>query len=183
VTEPRDEPRPVSAGSDETGRPGSLMAVYLWDAVLALLAILGALAPFGGAIIAGGRTVDIPGLLQVLLAVQGAAYAASVIIVMIFLTRRFAWVRMTQIVVLVMAIAFAVVSLGVEQLAHHDVDPATIPSGALVVLIDLTVLFLLTAPKLRAWYVAPGRVPSWVRGTIALWVAGSVAVIVANALV
>lgn len=183
MTEPRDQPRPGAADDEQSARPASLMAVYLWDAVLALLAILGALAPFGGAILAGGATVEIPGILQALLALQGAAYAASVIIVMIFLTRRFTWVRRAQMVVLLMAIAFAALSLAVEQLVHHDVDPATIPPGALVVLIDMTILFLLTAPKLTAWYSTPARTPGWVRGTIAAWALGSVAVIVANALV
>lgn len=170
------------AGEEESGKPSSILAIYLWDSVLAMLGILGALVPFAGGVLLGGLQIDLPLWAQVLLAFQGATYAASVIIVMIFLTRRFVWVRVVQMLVLGVASALAVVSLAVEQLTHHDVSSDSLPGYAFVVLVNITVIFLLTAPKLRAWYSAPGKAPVWVRATVALWIAGAVAQIVTYAL-
>ncbi|MGI8847571.1 MAG: hypothetical protein ACR2GX_04800 [Candidatus Dormibacteria bacterium] len=175
------EPSPSAADTEQ--RPTSILAVYAWDSLLALFAILGALLPFGSSIdIGGGRGADVPVIVQVLLGLQGAAYAAAVIIVMIFLTRRLAWVRQAQMAVLGLAILLAVVSIGVRALVHHDVDQSQALSNLVFVLVDVLMLFIMTAEKLRAWYAGPGPMPSWVRATIALWAAGGVAVVVATAL-
>jgi len=176
----------VTENPDETAvetRPLGILAIYAWDSVLALFAILGALLPFGTSIDVGnGHGANIPVLVQVLLALQGATYAAAVIIVMIFLTRPLIWVRKAQMSVLGLAILLAAASVAERGLIHHDVDTSQLASNLLVVLIDAAVLFLMTAPKLRAWYSGPGPMPSWVRGTIAAWAAGGAAVVVAGAL-
>lgn len=169
------------AAAETERRPLAILLVYIWDALLATLAFFGALAAFGGQIDIGGRTVDVPTGIQVLTALQGAAYVGALVIVMVFLTRHLAWIRRAQIAVLLIAIAVGGASLGIRQLLHHDVDPVAALSNILFLLVDAVCVVAMTGPRVIAWYSAPGRMPGWVRGTIALWAAGGIAIVVAQA--
>jgi hypothetical protein len=163
----------TDAADEAAARPSSLLVVQLWDALLVCLAFLEVLGVFG---------TSLPGIVQVLYALQGATFMASIVIVMMALTRRLAWVRLAQIAVLAISAGFSVAVLATQVARHTDgTDLSSLPGTALLVLVSALVIVLLTAPKLRAWYMLPGAMPSWMRGTIALWVAGCVATVAAQA--
>ena len=161
----------TDAADEAAARPSSLLAVQLWDAVLVCLAFLEVLGVFG---------TSLPGLVQVLYALQGATFMASIVVVMMALPRRLAWVRLAQMVVLGVSAAFTIAVVA-TQLLRHTLDSSSVPGSAFLVVINAAVIVLLTAPKLRSWYLLPGAMPSWMRGTIALWLAGCVATVAAQA--
>lgn len=163
---------------DEPSRPTTILIAYVWDALLALGAILIALAPFSGGLEVSGRSVSLPASIQILLALEGGLYAAAVITVMISLTRPDRWVRRAQIAVLLLPIALIAVSDAVEQVVHHDVSAVQLLAGLLVVLFDAVILFAMTAPRLAAWYHRPGGMPAWVRLTLGLFLLAGIAAIV-----
>jgi hypothetical protein len=155
-----------------------LLVAYIWDAVLAVLAILIALAPFSGGLEANGQTVSLPVAVQLVLALEGGLYAAAVITVMIFLTRHNQWVRRAQMVVLLLPmLLFAASDIG-EQLIRHDVTGVQVFSSLLIALLDAAVLFAMTGPRVVAWYDRPGAMPVWVRVTLGLLLLSGIAAVV-----
>ncbi|MGA8015093.1 MAG: hypothetical protein WCB85_04165 [Candidatus Dormiibacterota bacterium] len=158
-----------------TERPNALLLVACFDALLAVLAILIALAPFGGAIDVGGKVIPLPLVIQVLLGLDGGLYAACVITVMVTLTRHDRWVRRTQIAVLALPIAVLVLSAVLEELLHHDLTGGQLLASLLVVLVDALIIFAMTGHRVVAWYHRPVPAPTWVRVTVGLFAAFSVA--------
>lgn len=163
-------------------RPGGVLFVYSWDLVLALGAIIAALAAFGGGLSVGDQTFDVPIPLQIVSALRSACYAAALIIVATLLTRRLRWVRITQIVILSLAILLIVVSLATGRvISKHGADYQVLLGNLLFVLIDAAAIVVMTGNRVRDWYQGPGDVPLYARGTIAFWAASSAALIVFQA--
>lgn len=159
-----------------------LVAVYSWDLILALLAILGALAAFGGQAAVAGRTVDVSVAEQALAGLSAAAYAALLILLATLLTRRKRWVRLMQIATLATAIVLGGASLLVAfTLPNQGLDPARALTSLLVLLIDAAVIVVLTAPRMVAWYAAGGPPSRWVVGTLGFWAASGAALILLQA--
>jgi hypothetical protein len=168
---------PDAAPTDPV-RPHAIFFMALFDALLAVAAILIALAPFGGAIQVGGRTIVLPLGMQVILSVDGALYAACVITVMVTLTRHERWVRRTQIAVLALPITFLVLSAVLEQVDHRDLSLAQLLASLLVVLFDALAIFAMTGRKVVDWYDRKGSSPLWVRMTVSVFAAMSLAAVV-----
>ena len=68
---------PRRQSTEEERRPGPILAVYSWDMLRALLALLGALAAFGGQATVGSRTVNVSLGEQILAAVSSASFAGA----------------------------------------------------------------------------------------------------------
>ena len=166
------------AAETEPQRPTALLLAYLWDALLAIAAILIALAPFSGGLQVGSRTIALSLPLQVLLAVDGALYAACVITVMISLPRHEAWVRRAQLGVLAIPIAVLSLSALLEQLVRHDLSLLQVLSSLLVALVDGLVLFAMSGGRAGAWYDRPGSMPTWVGAALGLFAVASIVVVV-----
>ena len=170
----------ADAARIEPERPTALLLVAFWDALLAVVAILIALAPFGGAIQVGGKTIDLSPPVQVLLGVDGGLYAAAVITVLITLTRHDRWVRRTQVGVLALPIGVLALSALLEQLVNHDLGQLQLLSSLLVALLDAVVILVMTGRRIVAWYQRPVPAPTWLRVTLALFAAASVASVVVS---
>jgi len=113
----------TSRGDEQGHRPGAVLFVYTWDLALAILALFGALASFAGGVATGsGRTATLPLGVQVIAAVSAACFAATLIIIASLLTRKQAWVRLTQIGTLASAIALAAISVVVGAIVGNGVD-------------------------------------------------------------
>jgi hypothetical protein len=172
-----------SAGEETARRPTALLLVYTWDMVRGILALFGAITAFGADVIVHGRTVHVSVLAQVLAALASASLAAALFVVGTLLTRRRAWVRRAQIVLLLMDVALAVVSVAVDEItAHAGLDLPPLLGVALFALIDLCAVTAMTGPRIAAWYREPGPVPLHVGGLIAFWAATSVAFVALRAL-
>ncbi|HEY2704202.1 MAG TPA: hypothetical protein VGL20_10975 [Candidatus Dormibacteraeota bacterium] len=172
-----------SAGEETARRPTALLLVYTWDMVRGILALFGAITAFGADVIVHGRTVHVSVLSQVLAALASASLAAALFVVGTLLTRRRAWVRRAQIVLLLMDVALAVVSVAVDEItAHAGLDLPPLLGVALFALIDLCAVTAMTGPRIAAWYREPGPVPLHVGGLIAFWAATSVAFVALRAL-
>ncbi len=173
---------PVPAADDER-RPGAVLAVYSWDMLLALLALLGALAAFGGQATVGNRTVGVSALEQVLAGVSAAAYAAVLIILATLLTRRQRWVRRAQMTTFATAIVLGAISLLVVAFVPgQGIDTGRMLTAALLLVIDAIVLVVLTGPRIVAWYDGPGPIPRYIAGTLGFWAASSAVLVVIQAL-
>jgi hypothetical protein len=167
---------------DEARRPGAVLFVYSWDLILALLAIFGALAAFGGRLVVGDQSFDVPIPLQIGSALSSAAYAAALIVVATLLTRRLRWVRFAQLALLGLGIALIVVSVATGRvISNHGADYPVLFGNVFFVLVDVTAILVMTGRRVTAWYWTPGEVPVYARATIAFWAASSAALIVFQA--
>ncbi len=150
--------------------------------LLALLALLGALAAFGGQASVGNRTVNVGVPEQVLAAMSSASFAALLVILATLLTRRHRWVRRMQMATLVTAIGLGAVSLLVAALVPGQGVTASALTALLVLLIDAIVVVALTGDRVVAWYSAPGPAPRYTSGTLVFWAFSSAVLIVLQAL-
>ena len=177
-------PNSITSRDDEQERrPGAVLFVYTWDLALAILALFGALAPFaGGVATATGGTASLPLAAQVIAAVSSASYAATLIIVASLLTRKRAWVRLTQIGTLGTAIALAAISLAVGAIVGNGVDATGLVVTLIFVLLDALAIVIMTERRVVTWYDQTATVPVYVWATLALWIGGSVMIIVLAAL-
>ena len=175
-------PSPSPTTTAEGGRPAAILAIYSWDMVLALLALLGALAAFGGQATVGSRTVSVSLGEQVLAAVESASFAGLLIILATLLTRRRRWVRRAQMVTLATAIALGAVSLLLAAVVPGQGLQASALTALLVLVVDATAILALTAQKVISWYEEDGAMPRYISGTIAFWATTSAALIVLQTL-
>lgn len=158
-----------------------MLVVYSWDLLLALLAMLGALAAFGGRASVGSRTVDVSLAEQVLAAVSSASFAAALLIVATLLTRRQRWVRRVQIALLLTAIALGLVSLAVAVVQNGRVS-STALTALLVLLVDAALVVAFTGQRAVEWYSGTdGRAPRYVVGTVVFWALSSCVLIALQA--
>ncbi|TMD07643.1 MAG: hypothetical protein E6I76_01890 [Chloroflexi bacterium] len=166
---------PRSSAGDAERRPTALLLVYTWDLLRAILALFGAVAAFGDVSI-GNRIVHVSTVAQVLTALAAASLAAALFVVGTLLPRHAAWVRRAQVVVMVMDIAMIWGSVLVyEVAARGGIDTTPLFGAAIFSLIDLSALFAMTGPRVRAWFTEPGPVPLYLGGLIAFWAATSAA--------
>lgn len=173
-------PLPVA---DEERRPTLLLAVYSWDMLLALLALLGALAAFGGQATVGSRVVEVSVGEQVLAGVSSASYAALLIILATLLTRRQRWVRHAQLATFGAAILLGAVSLLLQAVVPgQGVALGPVLTTVLVLLLDAIALVMLTGSRIVGWYNLERSWPVYITGTLAFWVVSSAVLIVLQAL-
>jgi phosphatidylglycerophosphate synthase len=174
---------PAPTATEEERRPAAILAVYSWDMLRALLALLGALAAFGGQATVGTRTVNVTLGEQILAAVSSASFAALLIILATLLTRRHRWVRIAQIGTLATAIAIGAVSLLLAAVLPGQGVQASALTALLVLVVDAAVILAMTGHKVVAWYnLTDTRMPAYITGTIAFWAASSAVLIVLQAL-
>jgi hypothetical protein len=173
---------PAPTATEEERRPAVILAIYTWDMVLALLALLGALAAFGGQATVGSRTVGVGVGEQVLAAVSSASFAALLIIIATLLTRRQRWIRVAQMAILATAIALGGASLLVAWLLPgQGLQLASALTAAAVLVIDAMAIVALTAPRVISWYEQPGAMPRYISGTLGFWAVTGAALIVLQA--
>jgi hypothetical protein len=170
-------PAPTTA-TEEERRPASILAIYSWDMVLALLALLGALAAFGGQATVGTRTVPVGLGEQILAAVESASFAALLIILATLLTRRHRWVRVAQMATLAIAIALGAVSLLLAAVVPGQGLQSSALTALLVLIVDAAAIVALTAQRVTAWYNQGGAMPRYITGTIIFWAAAGAVLIV-----
>ncbi len=174
---------PAPTATEEERRPGAILAVYSWDMLRALLALLGALAAFGGQATVGSRTVNVSLGEQILAAVSSASFAALLIILATLLTRRQHWVRIAQIVTLATAIAIGAVSLLLAAVLPGQGLQTSALTAVLVLVVDAAVIVAMTGRRVVAWYnLADARMPAYISGTIGFWAASSAVLVVLQAL-
>jgi len=152
--------------------------VYTWDLALAILALLGALAPFAGAVQTSTGAKALPLAAQVIEAVSSASYAATLIIIAALLTRKKAWIRQTQIGTLGAAILLAATSEVVGAIVGNGPDAPTLIVTLIFVLLDALAIVIMTERRVVTFYAEPASVPVYVWATLVLWVVGSVAAII-----
>jgi hypothetical protein len=173
----------VPTVTEEERRPGAILAIYSWDMLRALLALLGALAAFGGQATVGSRTVNVGIGEQILAAVSSASFAGLLIILATLLTRRHRWVRTAQMVTMATAIAVGAVSLLLAAVLPGQGLQASALTAALVLVVDAAVIVAMTAPRVVGWYnLTEARMPSYITATIAFWAASSAVLILLQAL-
>jgi hypothetical protein len=176
-------PNSVTARDDEQEhRPGAVLFVYTWDLALAILALFGALAPFAGGVQSSTGVKLLPLSFQVVAAVSSAAYAATLIIVAALLTRRRAWVRLTQIGTLGTAIALAAVSIAVGAIVGNRIDVTPLLVTLFFVLLDALAIVVMTERRVVSWYDQRASVPVYVWAALVLWVGGSATTIIVGAI-
>ena len=174
---------PAPAAADKEQRPALLLAVYSWDMLLALLALVGALTAFGGAAAVGDRTVSVSIGEQVLAGFSSASRAALLIIIATLLTRRQGWVRRMQIAAYLVAITLGSLSVLLEAvLPGHGLAATYILSSVLVLLIDVVAIVVLTGPKIVAWYAGDAPPPRYITGTLGFWLLSGLVLIALQAL-
>ena len=173
---------PAPTVTEEERRPAAILAIYSWDMLLALLALLGALAAFGGQATVGNRTVKVSLGEQILAAVSSASFAGLLIILATLLTRRHRWVRIAQIVTMATAIAIGAVSLLLPAVLPGQGLQTSSLTGVLVLVVDAAVIVAMTGQRVVAWYnLTQARMPSYISGTIGFWAASSAVLIVLQA--
>ena len=161
----------------------AIILVYSWNMLLALLALLGALAAFGGQATVGSRTVDVSLAEQILAALSSAAFAALLIIMATLLTRRHRWVRIAEIATLGTAIALGAVSLLLAAVLPGQGLSASALTALLVLVVDAAAIVAMTGPRVQAWYAVGGvRAPRYISGTIVFWAASSAVLVLLQAL-
>jgi hypothetical protein len=167
----------------EERRPAVVLAVYSWDMILALLALLGALAAFGGQATVGTRTVPVSLAEQILAAVESASFAALLIILATLLTRRQRWVRRAQMATLAIAIGLGAVSLLLAAVLPGQGLQSSALTALLVLVVDAAAIVALTGERVAAWYSGgDGRLPRYLGGTMVFWAASSAVLILLAAL-
>ncbi len=174
---------PAPTAAEEERRPAAILAIYSWDMLRALLALLGALAAFGGQATVGSRTVNVTIGEQILAAVSSASFAGLLIILATLLTRRHRWIRIAQIVTLGTAIAIGAVSLLLAAVLPGQGVAASALTAVLVLVVDAAAIVAMTGQKVVAWYnLRESRIPAYITGTIAFWAASSAVLIILQAL-
>ena len=174
---------PAPIATEEERRPAAVLAVYTWDMVRALLALLGALAAFGGQATVGNRSVNVTLGEQILAAVSSASFAALLIILATLLTRRQRWVRIAQIATLGTAIAIGATSLLLAAVLPGQGLSTSALTAVLVLVVDAAVILAMTGQRVVAWYnLREARIPVYITGTIVFWAASSAVLIVIQAL-
>ncbi|MDQ6856959.1 MAG: hypothetical protein M3Z57_07795, partial [Candidatus Dormibacteraeota bacterium] len=174
---------PAPPATEEERRPGTILAIYSWDMLLALLALLGALAAFGGQATVGSRTVNVGIGEQILAAVSSASFAGLLIILATLLTRRQRWVRTAQIVTMATAIAVGAISLLLAAVLPGQGVQASALIGVLVLVVDAAAIVAMTGQRVVAWYTQKEtRMPRYISATIGFWAASSAVLIVLQAL-
>ena len=171
----------TSRDDEQEHRPGAVLFVYTWDLALAILALFGALAPFAGAVQSSTGVKPLPLSFQVIAAVSSAAYAATLIIVAALLTRRRAWVRLTQIGTLGTAIALAAISIAVGAIVGNGIGVTPLLVTLFFVLLDALAIVVMTERRVVSWYDQRASIPVYVWATLALWIGGSAMIIVLDA--
>ena len=173
---------PAPTATDKEQRPALLLAVYTWDMLLALLALIGALTAFGGSAAVGQRTVSVGVGEQVLAGFSSASRGALLIIIATLLTRRQRWVRRMQIGAYLVAIGLGGLSVLLEAvLPGHGLAAAYILSALLVLLIDVVAIVVLTGQKIVAWYIVDAPTPKYISGTLAFWLGSGLVLIALQA--
>ena len=174
---------PAPTVTEEERRPAAILAIYSWDMLRALLALLGALAAFGGQATVGNRTVNVSLGEQILAAVSSASFAALLIILATLLTRRHRWVRIAQIVTMATAIAIGAVSLLLAAVLPGQGLQASALTAVLVLVVDAAVIVAMTGQRVVAWYSqSEARMPAYISGTIVFWAATSAVLILLQTL-
>jgi hypothetical protein len=168
--------------TEEARKPAAILAIYSWDMVLALLALLGALAAFGGQAAVGNRTVSVSLGEQILAAVESASFAGLLIILATLLTRRQRWVRTAQMATLAIAIALGGMSLVLAVVVPGQGLQASALTALLVLVVDVAAIVALTSQRVIAWYNQSGDVPRSISGIIVFWAATSAVLIVLQSL-
>lgn len=163
--------------AEEERRPGAILVIYSWDMLLALLALLGALAAFGGEATVGNRTVSVSLVEQVLAAVSSASFAGLLIILATLLTRRQRWVRVAQMATLATAIGLGAISLLLAVVLGQGVQMASALTAAAVLVLDALAIVALTGHRVVTWYAAPGGIPPYITATLGFWALTSVILI------
>jgi hypothetical protein len=171
----------TSRDDEQEHRPGAVLFVYTWDLALAILALFGALAPFAGAVQSSSGAKPLPLAAQVIAAVSSASYAATLIIIAALLTRRRAWIRLTQIGTLGTAIALAAISITVGAIVGNGIGVTALLVTLFFVLLDVLAIVVMTERRVVSWYGERAPIPVYVWATLALWVTGSVVNIVLEA--
>jgi len=172
-------PAPIT---EEARKPAAILAIYSWDMVLALLALLGALAAFGGQAAVGNRTVSVSLGEQILAAVESASFAGLLIILATLLTRRQRWVRTAQMATLAIATALGGMSLVLAVVVPGQGLQASALTALLVLVVDVAAIVALTSQRVIAWYNLSGDVPRSISGIIVFWAATSAVLIVLQSL-
>ena len=173
----------TSRGDEQGHRPGAVLFVYTWDLALAILALFGALASFAGGVATGsGRTATLPLGVQVIAAVSAACFAATLIIIASLLTRKQAWVRLTQIGTLASAIALAAISVVVGAIVGNGVDVPGLIVTLIFLLMDALAIVIMTERRVVSFYDQTAGVPIYVWATLAVWIGGQLMIIVVSAL-
>jgi hypothetical protein len=173
---------PAPTTTEEERRPAAILAIYSWDMVLALLALLGALAAFGGQATVGNHTVTVSLGEQILAAVESASFAALLIILATLLTRRQGWVRRAQMTTLATAIALGAMSLLLAAVVPGQGLQASALTALLVLVIDAAAIVALTGQRVIGWYNLSGGMPRYISGTIVFWAATSAVLILLQTL-
>jgi hypothetical protein len=168
--------------TEEERRPAAILAIYSWDMVLALLALLGALAAFGGQATVGSRTVGVSLGEQILAGVESASFAGLLIILATLLTRRHRWVRTAQMATLAIAIGLGAVSLLLAAVVPGQGLQASALTALLVLVVDAAAIVALTAQRVAAWYNQAGSMPRYISATIIFWASASAVLIVLQSL-
>ncbi|HEV7678348.1 MAG TPA: hypothetical protein VGQ42_07255 [Candidatus Dormibacteraeota bacterium] len=177
------QPKPAPAPSDTDGeerRPTSVLLVYTWDLVRAILVFFVAFAAFGGATDVSGKTVQLSTPVQIFLALSSAALGAVLLLLGMLLTRHYAWIRRAQITVLAMMVGIGLLSFAVVQW-RSGFHVEQLAGTLLLALIDLLALVAMTGHRVTAWYRDPGPVPFYIGSLVAFWAAVSAAYIVIEA--
>jgi hypothetical protein len=168
----RDAERDMAADDTER-RPSVLLFVMTWDMVRAVLALFVAFASFAGRQ-ENGHDVAVSTVVQVFQALASAALAVSLFLIGTLLTRRSAWIRKAQWIVLGMAIGLNAVTVTVTMVTDSTSrDLATGLGSALFALVDALVIVAMTGPRIRAWFDEPGVIPTYIGALIAFWAASS----------
>lgn len=167
--------------AEEERRPGAVLVVYSWNMLLALLALLGALAAFGGEATVGNRTVSVSVAEQVLAAVSAASFAALLIILATLLTRRHRWVRLAEMATLATAIALGGISLILAVVLGQGVQTASVLTGAGELVLDAIAIVALTGHRVMAWYTGPGGIPRYITATLGFWALTSLVLVLLQA--
>ena len=176
-----ESPAPTAAEKEQ--RPALLLAIYTWDMLLALLALIGALTAFGGSAAVGDRTVSVSVGEQVLAGFSSASRAALLIIIATLLTRRQRWVRRVQIAAYLVAIGLGGLSVLLEAvLPGHGLAATYILSALLVLLIDVVAIVMLTGAKIAAWYTVDAPPPRYIIATLGFWLGSGLVLIALQAL-
>ncbi len=174
---------PAPTATEEERRPLAILAVYSWDMVLALLALLGALAAFGGQVTVGNRNLTVSLGEQILAAMSSASFAALLIIHATLLTRRQRWVRTAQIATLGAAVVIGGVSLLLAAVLPGQGLQASALTAVLVLVVDAAAIVAMTGQRVIGWYnVSDRRVPAYVSATVLFWAVSSAVLILLQAL-
>ncbi len=173
----------MPTATEEERRPVAILVIYSWNMLLALLALLGALAAFGGQATVGNRTVTVSLGEQILAAVSSASFAGLLIILATLLTRRQRWVRAAQIATLATAIALGAASLLVAALLPGQGLQTSALTAVLVLVVDAAAIVAMTGQRVIRWYnLTDGRTPRYISGTVLFWAVSSAVLILLQAL-